>query len=59
MSDKKKWIAGAIKSPGALTKSAKAEGVSNSKFIEEHQHSKGKAGKRARFAKILESFHKK
>lgn len=55
----KKWISGAIKHPGALTKSAKREGVSNSKFIQEHLHDSGKAGQRARLAKTLKSMREK
>lgn len=53
MSDKKKWIQNAIKKPGAMTAAAKHEGVSNSKYIQEHEHDSGTSGKRARFAKIL------
>ena len=56
---KDKWIQDIHMKKGALTESAKKAGVSNSKFIQEHLHSKGKSGKRARFAKLLESFHKK
>lgn len=56
---KKKWISGAIKHPGAMTESAKREGVSNSEYVQEHLHDSGKAGKRARFANTLEHMHKK
>lgn len=58
MSDKK-WIQGAVKHPGALTKSAKREGVSNSKFEQEHKHDSGKSGQRARFALIMSHLRKK
>lgn len=59
MSDKSKnFIAGAIKHPGAMTKSAKREGVSNSKYEQEHKHDSGKAGQRARFALILKHLKK-
>ena len=51
------WIAGAIKHPGAMTKAAKAEGVSNSKDEQAHKHDAGKAGKRARLALTLKGLH--
>jgi hypothetical protein len=50
---KKKWISGAIKHPGALTKKAKAAGESPMQFAEEHKHSKGTTGKQARLAITL------
>lgn len=57
---KKKWIKGAIKHPGAMTEAAKREGVSNSKYEQEHKHDSGKAGKRARLALVLKGMsHKK
>lgn len=61
MSDepKKKWIKGAIKHPGAMTAAAKEEGVSNSKYEQEHKHDSGKAGARARLAITLKGMHKK
>ena len=46
-------------SSGAMTQAAKREGVSNSKYIQEHEHSKGKAGQRARFAKIMSHLRNK
>ena len=49
----KHFIAGAIKHPGAMTASAKKEGVSNSAFEQEHKHDSGKSGQRARFALVL------
>jgi hypothetical protein len=49
----KNWIAGAIKHPGAMTKAAKAAGESNSEYEQEHKHSSGKAGQRARLALSL------
>lgn len=54
-----KFIQKAIKHPGAMTKSAKREGVSNSKYEQEHKHDSGKAGKRARFALLLTHLRKK
>jgi hypothetical protein len=47
---KKKWIAGAVKHPGALTRSAQAAGESPMEFAREHAHSPGVTGKRARLA---------
>ena len=57
--EKKKWIQGAVKHPGALTKAAKHEHVSNSKYEQEHKHDSGKSGQRARFALIMAHLHKK
>jgi hypothetical protein len=54
--DEKNWIAGAIKKPGAMTTAAKREGVSTSKYEQEHKHDSGKAGKRARLAITLKKF---
>ncbi len=51
------FIKAAIKHPGAMTKSAKREGVSNSKYEQEHKHDSGKAGQRARFALVLKGLH--
>jgi hypothetical protein len=53
----KHWIAGAIKHPGAMTAAAKREGVSNSKYEQEHKGDSGKAGKRARLAITLKKMH--
>lgn len=47
------WIKGAIKHPGAMTKAAKSEGVSNSAYEQEHKHDSGKSGSRARLALSL------
>lgn len=55
----KKWIAGAIKHKGALTKSAKAAGESPMEFAREHQHDSGKTGQRARLAMTLRKMHRK
>ena len=55
----KKWIKAAIKKPGAMTAAAKREGVSNSKYEQEHKHDSGKLGARARLALTLASFHHK
>ena len=53
----KKWIAGAIKHPGALTRSAKKAGESPMEFAHEHAHDSGTTGKRARLAITLRGFH--
>lgn len=55
---KKNWIAGAIKKPGALTRSAKKAGESPMKFAEEHKGDSGKTGKRARLAITLRGLRK-
>lgn len=54
----KKWIAGAISHPGALTKKAKAAGESPMAFAHEHAHSPGRTGKQARLALTLRKMHK-
>jgi hypothetical protein len=55
----KKWIAGAIKHPGALTRQAKAAGKSPMAFAEEHKGDSGTTGKRARLAITLRGMHRK
>ena len=57
--DEKNWIKGAIKHPGAMTAAAEREGVSNSKYEQEHKHDSGKAGQRARLALTLKKMHHK
>ena len=54
----KNWIAGAIKKPGALTKQAKAEGMSPMAFARKKKGAKGKTGKRARLALTLGKMRK-
>jgi hypothetical protein len=54
ITEKEKWIAGAIKKPGAETASAKKAGMTNHAYAEKHKHDSGKAGKRARLALTLE-----
>lgn len=56
--DEKNWIAGVIKHPGAMTKAAEKEGVSNSTYEKEHEHDSGKSGARARLALTLKKMHK-
>lgn len=56
---KKHWIAGAIKHPGAEKRAAAKAGESTHQYMEEHTHSPGKAGSRARLGLRLEAMHKK
>lgn len=51
------WIASAIKHPGAMTRKAKKEGVSNKTFEQEHKGESGTAGREARLAITLGGFH--
>lgn len=55
----KKWIQGAIKHPGAEKRAAKRAGESTHEYMEEHKHSKGKAGARARLGLRLSAMAKK
>lgn len=55
----KKWIKGAIKHPGSLTKEAKKHGESPMEFAREHKNAPGKTGKRARLALTLGKMHHK
>lgn len=50
---KKKWIAGAIKRPGALTRKAKAAGMSPMAYARKKKGAKGRTGKQARLALTL------
>ena len=59
MAKSKKWIAGAIKHPGALKKKAEAAGESTRQFAAEHAGDSGKTGKQARLAQVLMGMHKK
>ncbi len=51
---KKNWIAGAVKHPGAFTKSAKKAGESVHEYAEEKKDAKGTLGRRARLALTFE-----
>lgn len=61
MAEKKNWIAGAIKHPGALRKSLhvkEGEKISESK-LKKAEHSKNpKTAKRAHLAETLKKMHK-
>lgn len=48
-----KFIQGAIKHPGALTRKAKKAGMSPMAYARAHQHDKGQTGRQARFALTL------
>lgn len=56
---KKKWISGAIKHKGALTKKATAAGESPMAFAEAHKHDSGTTGRQARLAITLRGMRKK
>lgn len=47
------WIQSAIKRPGALTRRARAAGMSPMAFAREHAHSPGLVGQQARLALTL------
>ena len=55
----KKFIARAIKHPGALTKAAHAAGETPMQFAEKHKHDSGKTGQRARLALTLRRMRRK
>lgn len=52
-----KWIQSAIKHPGAEKRAAARAGESTHEYMEEHKHSSGKAGARARLGLRLEGMH--
>ena len=49
----RKWIKGAIKRPGALTRKAKAAGMGVQAFAKSKRHAKGRLGRQARLALTL------
>ena len=49
----KKWIAGAIKRPGALTRKAKAAGMTVQAYARAKRKAPGRLGKQARLAITL------
>ncbi len=59
MAAKKKWMAGAIKRPGALTKKAKAAGMSPMAFARKHMHDGGLTGQQARAAINMQKSRRK
>lgn len=54
----RKWIAGAIKRPGALTRKAKAAGMSPMAYARKMRHAAGRTGRQARLALTLRKFRK-
>lgn len=55
---KRNFIAGAIKHPGALTRSAKKAGMSPMSYARAHKGDSGTTGRRSRFALELQGFRK-
>lgn len=55
----RKWIQGAIKRPGALTRKAKAAGMSTMAYARRHRHDSGRTGRQSRLALTLSKFRKK
>ena len=56
----KRWIKGAVKHPGAFTKSAKAAGKTVAEYAAEKADAPGTLGKRARLAQTFEKMaHKR
>lgn len=53
MTKKRKWISKAIKRPGALTRKAKAAGMSTMAFARAKKGAKGLTGQQARLAITL------
>lgn len=49
----KRWIAGAIKRPGAFTRKAKAAGMTVQAFARKKRKAPGRLGKQARLALTL------
>ena len=54
-----KWIQGAIRHPGALTRKAKAAGMTTMSYARAHKGSKGTTGKQARLAITLSKMRKR
>ena len=55
----RKWIQGAIKRPGALTRKAKASGMSTMSYARKMRHAPGRTGRQARLAITLRSFSRR
>ena len=56
--EKKNWIAGAVKHPGALTKQAAKVDESPMAFASQHKHDSGKTGARSRLALTFSKMNK-
>jgi hypothetical protein len=55
----RKWIQQAIKRPGALTKKAKAAGMSPMAYARKMKNAPGRTGKQARLALTLAKLRRK
>jgi hypothetical protein len=55
----KKWIAGAIKRPGALRRKAQHAGMSTMEFARKHAAATGRTGRQARLALTLSKMRKR
>lgn len=55
----RKWIAGAIKRPGAFTRKAKAAGMTVQSYARKMRHATGRTGKQARLALTLAKISKR
>jgi len=55
----KKWIAGAIKRPGAFTRKAKAAGMTVQAYARKMRGAPGRLGKQARLALTLRKISKR
>lgn len=55
----KKWIQGAIKRKGALTRKAKAAGMGTMTYARKMKGAKGRTGKQARLALTLGKMRKR
>lgn len=56
---KKHWMQTAVKHPGIEKRAAAKAGESTHEYLEEHKHSPGKAGERARLGLTFESMRHK
>lgn len=56
---KEKWISGAIRRPGALTRKAKKAGMSPMEFARKHAEATGRTGRQARLALTLRRLGRK
>ena len=55
----RKWIAKAIKRPGALTRKAKASGMSTMSYARKMRHAPGRTGRQARLAITLKGLSRR
>ena len=55
----RRWIQGVIKRPGALTRKAKAAGMSTMAYARKMRHAAGRTGKQARLALTLSNIRKR